>query len=696
MCVVRNFGEDNSIVVSLWKGLDILLRFLASTFGLKFESLLLVMAYYQPGSVWGVGRGACIKRSVSNPGYGYCSNRSSSPIRADLRSPPPLNLSPIRPTTPKGVYTQVQKGEKEKESSDKDSNNTDDLFNDSFDIDEFELAESGLTQDLPKCNISEDKPVESKTKEVETMQTIKEAGSDVLAKVIDQTIFQDMKKGNILGCQDSLINVGQQNHSLFEDTTYRPFTLRMLEPATGMDLDKDKDSDVNVKNEVPMSGMRQSSHLSAEKIRELLLNLTPDPSVNTTLDFNNVSSVPSNSAMEASWGVQIPVRLDDSADPVRLVPVATDTLRGADEKTNHATEIAAVVQHVRHATVKLADGNVQATGMESHDFPMVSKESVKSSFEAVKVGDELGFKKFRITIPELILPIRDQSNVTLECGEIVQFVMVARHKYSKSWTVPSKQRFHDILNQIDNRFRREHMEYCKGLLAWNYEWNGVEVMGLRAVNTAALHAYRTAISDVIVGDYVYNTYPKVCLPQEIEISLFLKKELRCLDLEFVPESLFENNCLLEGNIAVRYSKNCYNGSSDVNNCLDGTLVLLEGDRAFVRSVSKYPDNYLFRLGSAQVKIQHNAQDQCQEQLGKKESPESMEPDVVNELPQTRFANRWGQSVRQANETGLPKPVPAVHKKSEWLATKAIREMGRGRGRNRTWIRGIGSLHKRHF
>lgn len=98
----------------------------------------------------GVGRGARIRRTVSNPGYQI--DRSSTPLSERFQTPPILSLSPIPSRTPEGVYTQVQQGKKDN-NSDCDSNNTDDLFNDSFDIDDVVIPETTLTQEFPKCNV---------------------------------------------------------------------------------------------------------------------------------------------------------------------------------------------------------------------------------------------------------------------------------------------------------------------------------------------------------------------------------------------------------------------------------------------------------------------------------------------------------------------------------------------------------------
>ena len=707
----------------------------------------------------GVGRGARIRRTVSNPGYQI--DRSSTPLSERFQTPPILSLSPIPSRTPEGVYTQVQKGNGDR-GSDRDSNNTDDLFNDSFDIDDVEIPETTLTQEFPKCNVQmesaqpaylDDNATKSNTESVP-----KTDDSGKVIRFLKSIRHADQDFWH----PDSLNNFCQQNPYFPGETkAFRPYMMRVVDGSAEFDAvrsyripeidgpaptdmvhiplgDTDSgmissgsgnggcgtgdnglqdqheqprglpennvdDNVTNNNNNNNNNGGATSSRLSQDRIRSLLAELCPDPSVKSSHFQGNIATaIPTSIPKDASWGNQVPVRFDDSCEPIRLVPVANDSGRGGKPlNSDHSEEIAAAVQQVRHATVKMVDGNVQATGLEKHKFSMVGRKDIETKKTFVRTGDEMGSKKFKLTIPELLLPIRSQSNVTFECGEIVKFIMVARNKITKRWTVPSRQRFHDIINQVDNKLRREHMYPTLGVLAWNYEWNGVGVMGLRVTDTAVLHSYRSAINLMEVGDMTYNTYPKVSLNQDIEISLYLKPELRCLDLEFIPHSLLENNVLLDGNIAVRYSKNCYNSSDDLNNSLDGTLVLLEGDREFVKSVGKYPGKYQFRLGSSTVSIRHNGEDQRQEQLGSEsvgiDVIENLSSSEITQSPKTRFANRWGQDQGRVQDIGFPKPVPAAAQSLDHLASLAASEItrGRGRGRNRTWVRG-GVNHRRLF
>ena len=163
------------------------------------------MYHYRTSNVMGVGRGARIRRTVSNPGYQEC--RSSTPLSDRFQTPPILSLSPIPSRTPEGVYTQVQKGNKG-EDSDHDSNNTDDLFNDSFDINDVEIPETTLTQEFPKCNVQPnqaqpDHPICDEQQSAKESEPKAEDPGKVIG-YFSKGFYENSKKNEIVRRRDSI------------------------------------------------------------------------------------------------------------------------------------------------------------------------------------------------------------------------------------------------------------------------------------------------------------------------------------------------------------------------------------------------------------------------------------------------------------------------------------------------------------
>lgn len=88
--------------------------------------------------------------------------------------------------------------------------------------------------------------------------------------------------------------------------------------------------------------------------------------------------------------------------PIRREVSLDGSMSDSPHATDVAREISAAVRKVRHATVKLVDGEVQETGMERHHFPMVMRSSVGVLDPTSDEKSEQPNKKTTIIIPELI------------------------------------------------------------------------------------------------------------------------------------------------------------------------------------------------------------------------------------------------------------------------------------------------------
>lgn len=606
----------------------------------------------------GLGRGS-IRRYTSDPGFVSFHRISSTATNG--RTPPPPGTSPR--STPDGVLTQVQR-KRVTASPGADSNSTDVLFGDGFDFNDVEIPETGLSQSFPQCNLGEKNAATGKKE-------------DLLSKVINQTLHLNTQTGErSVSNQDGLIIV---TPILSEDTsTWYPYMLRKVDGGAEFDAVKEVSPAAALGYRDPPSapgsvgsyGSKRSSsssssqasspkgkkydrderdgqrfsddpdfdqdsssstHLSPGRIQQMLRSLNP---IVAPGRLNNESSgsskddsvggklipIPSVNE-ESSWGNQIPIKYNSERGGARLVPVAVGPDRGSEssKSSDFSLEISTAVKQVRHALVKMVDGVVVSTGLEKHDYEPIhrSRVHVTDGNLDLEYDDK---KTFRLTIPELMLPIRDQINVTFECGRIAKFLLVARNRYTKRWSIPSKQRFHDVLNQVDNRIRRDHVP-CQFVLRWNSDWEGgIGLMGLCIIDTKALELYRKMITEISVGDLMYNSFPKDVLNHGTEVSIHLRAELKAMDLEFIPYSLFEKNRMLAGSVAVRYSKDVV-AKEEQGQSNGGKLVILEGDQEFCNSIHNYPRNHHFHLGTSAVKMRY-------EEYGKEFQPRPTPPDQV--------------------------------------------------------------------
>ena len=289
---------------------------------------------------------------------------------------------------------------------------------------------------------------------------------------------------------------------------------------------------------------------------------------------------------------------------------ANDSMERKHGPSQTAKEISAAVRQVRYAAVKCVNGEIMETGMIHHNFDKVSRSDIDIP-PLYAMGTDNSKRIYKVTIPELMVPIREQINVTFNTVAIAKFLMVAKNVSTSRWTIPSLQRFHDVLNHVENRVRKECLQ-CQFVIQWNSEWQkGIGLMGLQVTDAVKLDMFRSVLADIRIGGFQYNSFPKSALLKDSEVSIMIKNELKSLDLRWIPHSLFEKNRLLDGNMAVRFSGPAEQTEKDEVGCkAPDRLVILEGDDRFIQSIQKYPPNHVFKLGSSTVTMRYD-QDTCE-------------------------------------------------------------------------------------
>ena len=714
--------------------------------------------YYHvyPGVVDGVGRGATSpgnRRNTPDPGQ-----RSSTPISSSFNTPPPPGVSPGPKTTPEGVFTQVQR---KKNVYVPEDDYSDGLFDDSFEFDEAmesqSQSQSNLTHIFPGCAVGE----KEKQSDVQNEQPIPSKSPDLLSRVLARatTLDEDRRicefdfcsnpddpDNSSSGQHQGKDNAGRSKQhvsKILEKSASSPqlnaaggvrqpsLPRHDLHAGTQLQADPHEyrtgSSSTSKRSAAESPGrdagnmevggdevqgharsvdpsVAKPSHLSSEEIQRLLQGLVPDATVSRSeSEISQQSSLPTKipALSRLSSGTsydQVSLDGSDSEIPVKLVPTAKSSRPISSKEfgpSKDAQEIATAVRYARHSVVRMIDGAVQDTGLEKHDFPAFSRKMMKApDVEEI----ESGFGgEVEITIPELISTVRDQINVSFTSGPVAKFLLVARNSGTSRWSVPSTQRFHDVLNQAEGRIRREKLQ-CSGVLAWSSQWGGgIGLMGLRVTNPRALHIFRRTLSEVRIGGMWYNSYPKDFLNHDSEVSVYLRSNLRCFDIEFLPHSLYEKNRLLDGEIMVRYSKHHdYVDTPKPDNSFfqeGGKIIILQVDDQFLQSLQKYPPNYSFRLGSSTVKIKPEV-DGPDISLNSSISTSTtidasssslfggMDPSEVRSISR-KSRTRW-----EASGSGfqLPLPVPTVTKLEKFYSGGKTRSRGR-RG-------GAGYIHKR--
>ena len=640
-----------------------------------------------------MGRGSSYRwvKEVVSPGRCPDRVRSSTPSRpTSSTTPPPPGESPVRPRTPPGVFTQVQKNNGKKDDDDL----SEDLFDDSFDIndipEEMLDSRSNLTQIFPGCNM-DDGTESASNKQLDDQRVSGRDEPDLLSKVLAHatTLEEDEKISRYDGVPDH-----RKEDPSDQQNSRQSQQQQQQQQQKPMSNNFDASSVMDDEGDWGSFGTGTSSRLTTSQVRELLRGLTPDPSITRSLSEGHQTSTPMSGTK--AMDVQSEVPLDEGWGSFKkIVPTATPRVPRSTSSTtsydisDNAKEIATAVRHARHAVVDIVDGAVVETGLERHDFPTISRDMIRSS----RLQDQsvTGLEEeVEITIPEIVDTVKNQVNVTFVTGPVAKFILVARDTVTSRWSVPSRLRFHDVVNQAESKIRRDKLS-CGSVLDWCSEWGGgggVGLLGLRVIHPRELHAFRTVITEVRIGGLWYNTYPKDFLAHKTEVSVLLRQELRCLDLQFLPHSLFEKNSLLEGDIRVRYSRHRDERGDDptVAPLLQdgGKVVILEVDEKFALSLQKYPNNYSFRLGSFNAKLR------CESDIADYDDFVSdLESLSVNSSTTSTSTFRgsstssaarrnqqrmkWNRMALNSDSFQLPYPVPSVYRE------KPHHLDGRGRG-----------------
>ena len=418
----------------------------------------------------------------------------------------------------------------------------------------------------------------------------------------------------------------------------------------------------------------RAAFLHEERIHRMLGSLSPLPPPSSrpsippsTSEGISTPPTPPPSDFNMSFDSDFP----SGATEKTLMPAECRRERES-EPSPIAQEISEAVRQVRHAVVRMVGGEVEKTGLERHNFPMISRASLDLDEEPEGVPP---VQLFKITVPELVVPIEERHDVTFETHDIAKFLLVAKNSSTARWTIPSTQRFHDVMNTVENTMRRGRIA-GRLALAWCSEWEGgIGLMGIKVTDMKFVENIRNVIAKIRIGGLWYNSYPKAALLQGSEMSLILRAELRKLDLEWIPYSLFEQNSKLSGSVCVKYSKdNQHDGVKDGERFL-----ILEGDPQFFESIQSYPAHHPFKVGSSTVVFRSDADGGHNPQITREMSATSSSSVVSVAMSETNLRQPPGST-----------PTSQVHRSRTGSAVRLDQDQehatrgrrGRARGNHR--------------
>ena len=584
------------------------------------------------GRYGGVGRGARSPlMETRRPGSGSTSSTPPPPGISPPRmtTPEQRRSSPYPDRTPEGVFTQVQRRPMAELPVHEVS-----AIDDSFENSQLGTQSSDLTGVFPGIRIQCKLPDPVPTRRDEHQDGMEEYNNntpDFLTKVLQYTVTateerqiemyefngpiegnneladdwlqsQDsVRAGNVVRtCEplDSMPSAGLEAPCRSTPAPAAFMEIESANPKPDLERQEHFGGTNSIISSVRSSGT-EAQFREEDRVQRLLGSLSPVPraSINTSDSSFTLTSIPSFIEEERR-------RLQDfrrQKEEQEREEIASCPQTMISEE---AQEIAEAVGKVKHATVKCVDGKVVETGLRKHYLPMVHRRIMG---EARTSLDQIEDKVYNITIPEVVTSSTRLNRVNFDSKIVAKFLLVAQHHSTKKWSIPAQTRFHDVLNMVETKIWKEKVR-CQGVMEWTSMWSGgIGMMGLRVDDMVQLTVFRNLVASIRIGELWYNTFPKVALPEASEISVVLRAEVRKLELEYLPHSLFEKNHLLDGAVGVRYSKDL--GSTDSGYHSGSRLVILEGDEDFFQSVRRYPANHPFRIGSITVKLRGDKDDE---------------------------------------------------------------------------------------
>ena len=236
-------------------------------------------------------------------------------------------------------------------------------------------------------------------------------------------------------------------------------------------------------------------------------------------------------------------------------------------------------------------------------FQVVTKSDDVPKFPEINPLDPLR----EISIPEFIWPDLDKTMkgmVNVKSRGVVQFVILARsgHVAHEAWDTPPLDLVRDFASFLLCKIAELKLEYGT-ILRWTNPWGNVAVMGLDTSDLDTLQKFRTFFTTLRFSHHYFNTFPKDALTSSLSLSILLRSELQEFKEEYLAEALFARNKLfgvLETLEAETYTAADTTRAGVSKN--GWRNVLLEGDEAFLQSLSDFPAHYWFNIGPASVQI----------------------------------------------------------------------------------------------
>ena len=234
------------------------------------------------------------------------------------------------------------------------------------------------------------------------------------------------------------------------------------------------------------------------------------------------------------------------------------------------------------------------TGFIQHAFPSASAESLRGSrFVSPNTSEEGEMVSVREVA---VADCQDKRSVP---AGMVSFVLIM--KQENGWCAPPIEKWEEITNAMEICVLQNWPE-LHFVLRHARKWRGCGTFCLDATHLDLLEKWRDLVP---ILNPLFNTFPRDALQLADEVSVMMMDDLRNFKVEFLPWSMFIRNTALQGSVRVTCSKEYgqYDYTAISQQSKAGwRLCFLEGDVAFMKSLSQFPIDHKFEVGCGLVKI----------------------------------------------------------------------------------------------
>ena len=462
-----------------------------------------------------------------------------------------------------------------------------------------------LTTLLPACQISP-RSLSS--------QSVSQSQPHVQRAVLLEDEFVPQEDAQRLS-QDILSQAIQENgieDDLMEEDQQQPRQQQQQQQPRQVILDDDTSDDLlsgdvdgeraNVELAKSSSGVSSNSGhesiISGDFSMDYVSNLAPAP--RSDADFRPAAeeaipaagpsslsaSAPASGPAQNQWRQQVAVK-SGSKDSPRVSSVAMD-----------------LSEEVEKLRLRELEKDMDKVKMD--DSQLSPDDFVAASYPE---DEQAMTEEMTISIPELVLPPKEEFNRLLTAVGSMKFIVVSKNRKSAAdckWKPVDLETFSDVINLTLNRVISERRD-CFEVFHYSSVVGGLGQLGLKIFSPAKLSMWRRTLTEVKVPglDVAFNTFPKDCLTMmKTQVSMLLRSSLRYFDLRFLGHGLRQGNSKLYGKLTPTFSKpyGCSAQSKIGTSKAGWRLVLAEVDDVFLRSMDNYPKGHSFVLGAGSVQI----------------------------------------------------------------------------------------------